>query len=211
MNAQKFDHPAFRKAIFGISGTGKTTLFKSLLDKERARLKFIYDHQGEFSRRFKMEPCFDLEGLSRATDKGGIVCFDPVKLFKGAFDEGFMMFCQFVEEVSGYIKGRKMLITDELQKITDTSNKPTEFLTLCDVGRRLQVDVFFIAQAPNQLHNGIQNQLTEIWTFRQANENALKHLKGVGFDPEKIKNLKNGEWLWRDLNTMEGKEGGSAF
>lgn len=208
---QKWNHPAFRRGVTGMSGTGKTTLFKSLIDAEKAPTKFFYDHQGEFSGRFGMQPCFDMETLFQQTDRGGNVCFDPVRMFPGRADEGFLTFCDYIVSIRPHKKGRFLVVTDELQKITDVYNPPEQFLILCDVGRRYQIDVYFAAQSIHALHNRIRNQLTEIYTFRQLDKNAVKPLEDLGFDAEKIRTLQNGEYIWRNLNTGESKQGGSAF
>lgn len=194
----------------GVSGSGKTTLFEKIVSREKSKYKFFYDHQGEFSRRFKMDACFDLEGLAEQTGRGGTIVFDPVKLFPGKSPEGFLFFCDFVFSLSGDLPGRKILICDEMQKLAFRDH-PQEVITLMDVGRRMQLDTFFICQSPNQLHPLVRNQLTEIYTFRQGDENAIKPLKTVGFDAKAVAALQRGEWLWRNLNTGDSKSGGKAF
>ena len=42
-------------------------------------------------------------------------------------------------------------------------------------------------------------------------KNSLKFCEENGFDSEKIRNLKNGEYVWRNFNTGESGEGGKAF
>ena len=206
MTTQKFDHPSCKVLITGTSGTGKSTLLQKLTRQEPARLKFIYDHQGEFATRFGIEPVTTLDGLMEKTAKGGYVCFDPVDLFKGKSPEGLNFYCDYVLAISEKIKGRKLFICDELQKLTTTRDEPGEFLALLDVGRRFQVDVFAISQAPNAIHNRIRNQLTEVYTFRQSDANAIKYLEDNGFDGEAVRNLRgkpHHDWLWRNLGNGE--------
>ena len=202
---QNFDHPSCKVLITGTSGTGKTTLFEKLVRKEKARLKFVYDHQGEFSHRFDIPAITDPEEMLEKTSKGGWVVFDPIKSFPGKSQAGFDFFCEYVFSIAPTVPGRKLFCCDELQKLTDTSTEPEKFLVLCETGRRFEIDIFCIGQAPNRIHNAIRNQLTEIYTFRQSDKNALNYLTDNGFDPEKIRNLtaEKHEWIGRNLDSGE--------
>ena len=103
-----FDHHSLKVLITGTSGTGKTTLWEELVRKEKARVKFVFDHQGEFTRRFDQPAVFDPEQLCAATGKGGWVIFDPVKMFPGRSDAGFAFFCDYVLTVCETVRGRKI-------------------------------------------------------------------------------------------------------
>lgn len=211
MSLQKFDHKSDKRLVTGCSGTGKTTLFEQILRREKAPRKFVYDHQGEFSRRFNVPAVFDVESLCEATARGGWIVFDPLRMFTGRLPEGFQFFCDYVFSVSQVLNGRKLFICDELQKVTRVAVEPVELLSILDTGRRFQVDCFFISQAPNRIHNGVRNQLTYVITFRQSDKNAVKYLEENGFDPDAIRNLPKGKYLWRNLDTGESGEGGKAF
>jgi len=191
--------------VTGTSGTGKTTLAQKLLKSERAFAKFIYDHQGEFSQRFHVPAIHDADELIAKTAVGGYICWDPIESFPGKAQMGFEFFCDYVFNVSQALGGRKIFFCDELQKLTDTTCEPDEFLCLCETGRRFQIDVICISQAPNRLHNAIRNQLTQVFTFRQSDVNAIKFLSENGFDADKIRNLsaEKHEWIARNFDTGE--------
>lgn len=207
---ENFDHPKCAVLVCGKSGHGKSTKFNEILDAQSAEYWFIYDHKGEFHKRFGKSPCFSLEGIALDMEKTGIVCFDPARLFPGRKEDGFLFFCDLAFTVSGEFPGRKIFVCDELQQMAYQS-RPDELILLMDDGRRRGLDCFFIAQSANQLHNGVINQFTEIMTFTQGTEAAVKPLKNYGFDDEKILALKPGEWIWRNMSTGEEKTGGSAF
>ena len=202
---QKFDHQSWKILVTGTSGCGKTTLAEKILRTEKARWKFVYDHQGEFSQRFKVKAAASPEALIDATAKGGIICFDPLEAFPGKAAEGFAFFCDYVFSVASRLTGRKILFCDELQKLIDNKNEPIELLTVCETGRRFEIDFLTISQAPNRIHNAVRNQFTKVFTFRQSDANAIKYLEENGFDAEKIRNLsaQKHEWIARDLNTGE--------
>lgn len=219
MNVQKFDHPANRRLITGVSGTGKTTHFLATIASEKARLKFIFDHQGEFARKLKIKPCFTADEIIQAADAGGWILFDPVDMANELDAEGkrrgvvdcFDFFCGLAFAICEVVKGRKLFICDELQKLTTTRNEPDELLSILDTGRRWQIDFYGISQAPNRIHNAIRNQITHITTFRQSDANAVAYLADNGFSADEIRNLRKGEYLWRDLDSGEDGRGGKAF
>lgn len=208
MSVQNFSHPSKKVLVTGVSGTGKSTLFEKLIRKEKARLKFVFDHQGEFSARFNVPAVCDPEGLCEKVALGGWVVFDPVKMCPGRSEDAFRFYCDFVFAISETVKGRKLFCCDELQKLTNNSEEPAELLCILDTGRRYELDCFFISQAPNRIHNGIRNQLTEIYTFRQSDKNAIAYLKDNGFDEEQVRTLGQFKYLWRNLDTGETAEGG---
>jgi len=216
---QKFDHPANRRLITGVSGTGKTTLFLDQITNARARLKFVFDHQGEFSRKLKIRACTTPEQIIQKAEAGGWILFDPLDMANETNAEGkrrgivtsFEFFAGLSFAICEQIKGRKLFICDELQKLTSTKKEPEELLAILDTGRRWQIDFYGISQSPNRIHNAIRNQLTHITTFRQSDANAVIYLAENGFEAEEIRNLRKGEYIWRDLDSGEIGRGGKAF
>jgi energy-coupling factor transporter ATP-binding protein EcfA2 len=214
MSAQNFDHKSEKILITGASGCGKTSLSMALARKKKARVKFVFDYKaGELAHRMAIAALGEIGAVEQATARGGWVMFDRVKFFPGEPDKSFELFCEFVLAQIQILPGVKLFFADELQDYTDTSdaNKPLALLQLGDIGRSLQLDMILVAQAPNRLHWALRNQVTEIYTFRQNEKNAIEPLAEKGFDPDEIRKLKNGEWLWRNLATGETKAGGKAF
>lgn len=216
---QKFDHRGEKVLITGTSGTGKTTLFEKLLRAEKSRIKFVFDHQGEFSERFGLQSVVDFEGVYKAASIGGWCIFDPIKLCDAEDADGnrlgiegaFACYTEIIGEICKAIKGRKIFACDELQRLTSTNSTPTEIMTILETGRRYQLDVYAISQAPNRIHNAIRNQLTKVYTFRQSDNNAIDYLKANGFDEKAVRDLPRGKYLWRDLDTGDTGGGGAAL
>jgi energy-coupling factor transporter ATP-binding protein EcfA2 len=205
--SQCFNHPSYKVLITGASGSGKTTLFERLVRKEKAQWKFIYDHQGEFEQRFKIKAVRSAGELEQKVIKKGWVVYDPLPEFPGRAPEGFEFFCQYVFDTMQHVGGRKLFCCDEIQNLTDNRNPPVPFLTICETGRRHQIDVFIISQAPNRIHNSVRNQLTDVYTFRQSDEAAVKYLVDNGFDGDAVRTLAEYEYLHRNLRTGEIKKG----
>lgn len=187
----------------GSSGTGKSTLLIKLIKKEKARFRFVYDHQGEWSQKLKIPCVYDIERLAERTAMGGYVIYDPVKMFSGRPSEGLAFFCDYVFAICGEMRGRKLLIVDELQKLTDNKKEPAELLNILDSGRRIELDFYCISQAPNRLHNAVRNQITQVYTFRQNEARALEYLEDNGFPPEMVRSLGEHKYLWKNLRTGE--------
>lgn len=218
MSAQKFDHKADRRLYTGVSGTGKTTLWMDQVRDHEARFKFIYDHQGEYAERSnKRKICASVDLLIEAIeDRQEVIVFDPIQDFPGQAGKGFACLCDLVFQMSkeGDLNGTKLIACDELQLVTDRRIEPIEFLTLCETGRRYQIDALFTSQAPNRLHNAIRDQVTEVFAFRLTDSNALDWLKDQGFDPDQVRAQADYKYQWKNLRTGKnnfgagkGKEG----
>lgn len=209
MTIQNFNWKADHRLWCGASGTGKTTHFLKTLKAEKARLKFVFDWQGEFSRKLGIAPCFTVDQLCAATARGGWIIFDPVRL--GNIPATLEMFCRYVFEVGSITPGRKLFCCDELGKVTGNSIEPENLVTLLETGRRYSIDTFCIAQGANQIHNRIRQQWTQVTAFRHADTTAIKPLAALGMNENEIRELRPGEYVWRKLNTGETGKGGKAF
>ena len=208
------DHPSIKVILPGVSGVGKSTLLEKLVRKEKARWKFLYDHkQGDLARRFGVRACKTINDLVEATEKGGYVIFDPGLMYPGHPEKGFAFFCDYVWNICTTHKGVKVFGTDELNSIIDTRNCPDEFLIILDQGRTFQINCFFIAQSMNEIHNSVRKQMTEVFAFRQGDENGAVWLneKGIGLPPHDVMKLNPGEFLYKNLNTGKFSPGGKSF
>lgn len=199
-------HEPSKVLVTGQSGSGKTTFWTRYVCNTAARVKFIYDHEGEFSHRAGIAPARTIEELGKAAGTPWCI-FDPSTMFEGDAESGWEFFCDFAFSVSKRIRGRKLLATDELQKITDHHKLQKAFATVLETGRRYELDTAFIAQQPNLLHNRVRNQLTEVVSFLQLDHNAIGWLEGVGIAGETLPTLPPGSFLFRNLRTGESGSG----
>lgn len=197
---QNYDAPSVKKLYIGKSGTGKTTLAWQHFTETKARFKFIYDHKAmEFSRRYKIQPCFTLDDMNKILKQGqGTICFVPSKMFPGDSERGFEVFCNFVFNVSEHITGVKLLLVDELQKLVGSFSRPKPLLTICDIGRTYEIYCYFIASASNTIHNLVRGQITECYAFKHSGDTEWEEKEG--FIGNELRELRKGEYQWRDLD-----------
>jgi molybdopterin-guanine dinucleotide biosynthesis protein len=205
---QKFDHPPKKVLITGGSGSGKTTLAEKLMRAEKARWKFVYDHDGQYSSRFGVEAVSRSGDLDEAVARGGFVCYDPVEDFEDDFPKGLQFFCAYILAQSKQLRGRKLFYCDEIDLLTTTTTYPRELVALMQTGRRYEIDCVLIAGQPNKLHNCVRTQLTEVYTFIHTDEPAMKFLSDNGIEEETIRSLGSHGWAYRHLRTGEVKGSG---
>lgn len=193
-------HKPYKLLITGASGSGKSTYWTRYITGTAARIKFVFDHEGEFAYRHKIKPAVTIEELAAGTGHGWAV-YDPSVMFAGRLGEGFDFFCDFAFQVSSSLDGRKLFCCDELQKLVGTNQVSPELALVLETGRRYGLDVALITQQPNLVHNRIRNQLTEVVSFRQIDAAPIQWLEGAGFKGEELSALPNGRFVARNLLT----------
>jgi len=195
-------HRAFHLGIFGASGTGKTTYALKFVTHAPARHVFLFDAEGEFSPRLQLAPCRTVYELDQAIASGWI-CFDPHIMFPGDLEGALEYFAKLTLRAAALLPGRKLFVVDELGNYTGGSVIPQPLKTLAQTGRRYGVDGVFMAQQPNELHNTIRCQLTEMVCFQLTDATALEIPKKFGFDIEAIRALKPFEFICRNKRGQE--------
>lgn len=212
MTIQNFDWTPDHRLYSGASGSGKTSLALAQFAKERAKWKFIFDHKGgELSYKLGVKAITDPGDLILATARGGIVSFNPMLAFPGRYREAFVFFCEFIWQVTTSFKGRKILLTDEIQNVLTRGKVCPAYLVLLDTGRSYQLDTLSITRAANRIHCDMREGFTKVFAFRQTDGNATEFLREAGIDENAVRNLPKGKYLWRNLDTGEAGEGGKAL
>lgn len=215
MSVQKSDHPSVGVMFVGVEGTGKTSLFMSVIARVKADWVLIYDHKdGDMEKRWRVPSCSTPDDLLEAVERGDrTIIFNPHEMFPDDSEAGFAFWSKFVWEVFREVKGVKLFIADELDSICKETCKPREAVRILSQGRTYQFDCYFMGTAMNAVHNGLRKSIKEIFAFRQGDENAINFLhgkfgRGAGIDWE---NLPNGIWHYKNTATGEYKHGGKAF
>lgn len=186
-----WNHKPTKILITGKSGSGKTTLFLKLLTETKARLKFCFDPDREIARKLRQPVCTRPTQLVGAIlHRMPVICFDPSEMFPGDLPGAFAFFCRWVLNVSRCVNGPKLFAVDEVWRwAPQQSLLPQAVQELLDLGRREEIDLLFIAQRANKVHDAIRAQLTEIITFQHSDRLPLEWL-AEDFNPDEVKALK---------------------
>jgi GTPase SAR1 family protein len=192
-------HRPTKVLITGKSGSGKSTYYTRFVQNTEAK-RFIFDHEGEFAFRTGLKAATGARELLDRVSRPYVI-FDPVEMFPGDTEAGFAFFCQWSFEMGSRLPGTKLFACDELQKLGGTNTVPWELALLLETGRRHSIDTVFIAQQPNLIHNRIRNQLTEVVSFAQLDDNAIHFLADVGFKEDELRALQPGQYVVRNLNS----------
>lgn len=203
-----YSHRPSKVVIVGASGCGKTTLWLRMISDSKADFKFVFDSEGEFADRAKVQPAYLLTELTEQTT-AGLAVYDPVRVWPGRSQDAFDFFCDYVLSVSATIRGKKLFCCDELQRFVGSGKEEIspELSALLETGRRYELDFLGIAQSANLINTRLRNQLTRIISFRQSDERAVRFLEQNGFDAEAVRGLKPGQYIDRDLQTGQTKTG----
>ena len=205
------ERKAWQVFVAGRSGCGKTSYAeRTIIGTHHDRI-FIYDHQSEFWRRLNLIPVTDFDGLYERVKKERIICFDYSFAYFGEMEERFVEFCDvcfnLCKDCLEPQHVESLFVCDEIQKVVTGHDIPKEFKNISQTGRKFALDTLLLSQQPNEVHNGIRNQATEMVCFAQKDENALKFVTQNGFDPEEIRALQPLNYIWQDMNTAEFRRG----
>lgn len=195
------NHEAVHQLITGMSGKGKSTLVRSLVEKDRAPWKFAFEtYKKEYPRFLGWPLAIDKPGLDRALMAGKPSAFYSAPLFPGDRIAGFNFWIRWVYAVGMHLPGRKLVIIEEIEKTTAHRNSSLApaFSEMLDEGRAAEFDVIMVAQRVSTVSELVRAQTTEICTFQHVDGNQLKWLEAEGFDPAAVARLQRGEYIWRD-------------
>lgn len=196
-------HRPTKTVITGKSGSGKTTYFQRLIENGFASYwptVLIYDWQGEMSLRLNRPSVIRSEDFP-AELRNGILIYDPNIEFEGNLETGLNFFAKWCfetckcEDAPPY---PRLFCCDEIQLLLDNDNMPPEIQTILQTGRRWGLDMAIVSQQINELHNRFRSQSTERVTFQHEDTYVLSVMNKWGFDPEQVKVLDVGQYLYNN-------------
>lgn len=196
------DHPANRVAVFGRSGSGKTTLAAKYVANIRARVRFLYDPEGEWSLRFRLRPARTAAELGAAVATGW-VAFDPSTMFGSDDERGAQFFATWAFRVSDAVGGRKLFVLDEFQDHVRAGWIPDALRDVIRRGRRRGLDLLAVGQEPSSCGAVLRRQLTTVFAFQTSDPSDLDWLSRYGFDPDEVQALGRYRWICR---TVQGQQ-----
>jgi hypothetical protein len=184
----QLDHKGTKILVTGASGMGKSTYWTRLLIGYPARTKFVFDHEQELQIRLRIQAVSDPAGLAQAAAAGWCV-FDPERMFGGDLQRAFDFFASFAFEASSRLPGVKLFAVDEVQEFVGNHTISQPLNNILKRGRRRGLDSSFATHAPNEIHNAMRQQLTEVVSFAHADPLPLEWLRGYGFDSAELRAL----------------------
>lgn len=192
--------------ITGVTGSGKTTLAKRLIEK-RARV-LVWDVEEEFCK---------LPGFVKATNSQELlhVLFKTQQSVKVGYippsesRQQFDFFCQCAKRW-GEMASKSAIVVEETSEITGTGKAPSSWGTLCRRGRKRGIDIFSVCQRPQESDKTSLRQAKVIYCFEMSATDRTYMAKELDIDEselpvkqlEYIKKLRNSQSFIRKKLTF---------
>ncbi|MGZ4960971.1 MAG: hypothetical protein ACXWC8_00320 [Limisphaerales bacterium] len=192
-------------AIIGESGSGKTTLAARFLTNSRFGYNFIFDEEEQFAEILGIPVCRTPQEIERSIATGWTL-FEPSEMFPGESEQGLDFFADYVFQVCGKLPGQKSFTLDESGSFQESHFVPKPLKIILQKGRRHGITGLFLSHQPNELHNKIRVQLTEVICFQMKDDGGtLDFLKSFGFNVEELENLPEFRWIGRNKRGQQFK------
>ena len=131
----QLDFPRWHVGFFGSSGTGKTSAALRLVCGHASRCVFIFDPEGEFSKRLKLPAVSTIPDLVAAVNSGWVL-FDPHGQFPGNLEGGLSFFAEWALAICDKLAGSKFFVVDELDQYMSGNKLPVPVKNIAQTGRR---------------------------------------------------------------------------
>ena len=171
--------------VLGRKGSGKSSLVKNVLIKERDRL-IIVDSLSEYNDFLVIE---DFESLVEYCSE----------------NKTFQIACQFTSKIDIeylfeyiFIEGNLTVCCEEISKYISSYERDTSFTKLIDFGRHKNIDIIAIARRPSELSRTFRAQIDTLYTFKQIDKVDIDIMAQMGvygveslemFDYDKFKGI----------------------
>lgn len=179
---QNLKRKATRTLVTGRSGSGKSSYLEFAIRTDNADRIFIFDPEGEFSERLHLPITTQLADITQLNDgrpQNRIVCYasddSPV-------NTDFEDFCLFVFEYCKVANQTVLIVIDELQRYVNAYSLPDAFVDAMFRGRRYGLNMLLSSQQANLIHNSVRSTITQVVSFAQSDENAIKFGRMVGIE-----------------------------
>lgn len=189
----------FKKSVIVVSGvgqSGKTTFANRLLVNGDYSTRFVFDPENEAAEKFGLTPTRTEYDLAAHLVRGWVL-FDPEPLFGSNYEAAFGFFCEWVNEKSAVLPGKKIVMVDEVWKLCPNRTIPGELNNIVRTSRKRGLASVFLSQTPNELPGVILNEATEFVCFRLQSEPALALAERRGFSRSVVGSLPNVHFVSR--------------
>lgn len=179
--------------IFGRKGSGKTTLIRKMIKKNKKKKTFlIIDKLDKYTADYTFKTAIDINNYLRST----AAIKSSVRLLSSVENEivGSIL--------SAYTRGNVVVVMDEADSTFGTHVQP-EITDVILRGRNQGIDFILASLRPHRIHIDARNQCDYVYCFRIVNQVMLKAITGeFGTDEilEAMENLKGHDYLKYDVN-----------
>lgn len=192
----------------GTSGTGKTSFALRYLVADRSlKCRFLFDPEGEFSKRLGLPAAESIEELNCAFEDGWVL-YDPEAMFGEAWEDACEWFCDWVFNVCSATPGNKVLYISEVWQYMNPNRVPKKLSGCIRNGRKRGLTTLFDTQEPNKVNGTLTNQVTELVCFNLQEKNALDRVEEMGVNRSEIETLLPGSFVAinrRSRGVLRGK------
>lgn len=101
----------------------------------------------------------------------------------------------------------KLFACDELQEFVGTHTIERFFKRILQRGRRRGLDLVAVSHQPNELHNLIRGQFTEVVSFVQCEREAIAWRVAYGFQEGTLRRLVPGQYVCRRRGALQETAG----
>lgn len=187
------------EAVMGVSGTGKSSYVKALMERARPRRLMIFDPEGEWGAFGTITTKLSdvLTGFQAAGKEGALrTVFVPSPDPKTAVRQ-FDTFCQIAFHAE-----RLTFIVDELKSVTTPSRSPVGWGMLTGRGRKRGIVIYGLSQRPASIDKDFLGNCNYVRTGRLTYAGDQKVVAdALGVAPQEIAALPDLGWIRRDMAT----------
>jgi hypothetical protein len=177
-----YSNPLRNTLVFGSGSCGKTSLCIRALINIPWACAFIFDLNGQFSRRLKTRWAGTAAECEDALASRW-VCFNPHRMFDAdETDAAFNWFCDWAFKKSKLGPGRKVLVADDSWEFSAARTLTKELARVVKLGRFWHLEFFGVTHRPMEYNIAIRGLVTE-WigfnTLPQDTECVKDYWPGV--------------------------------
>lgn len=196
-------------AVFGASGSGKSTYAKRRIKAEKPGRLLIWDPQGEYADSGTVTHSLAdvLNQIGAAGKRGRFAFVYQPKGSTAAWKEQFNVFCKIA-----YAAGGVFMVAEELADVTQPAWAPEGWGIVTRKGRHTGMKVIGLSQRPASIDKHFFGNATAVRTGRLNFESDVKTIANVtGQSADSIRGLMPLEWIEKDMQTGKISNGTIKF